>query len=173
MLIEEIQLLFEYYYWATDQIVGAGKKVRSEQFTQRPSHHQRSLRATLVHALSSECNWRVRWQGKEPDIDLDEQSFPTVSALQMYWKGQEQEMRTFLTSIQPGDLDRIIEGTTDEGTIYADSVWQSMIQVLFHGAQHRSEAAMMLTEYGCSPGELDFFVFLRQKERVREGNHFS
>jgi uncharacterized damage-inducible protein DinB len=40
-----------------------------------------------------------------------------------------------------------------------------MMHVLFHGAQHRSEAAEMLTEYGFSPGELDFFVFLRQKDQ--------
>jgi uncharacterized damage-inducible protein DinB len=55
-----------------------------------------------------------------------------------------------------------------EGTAYADLIWHSMMHVLFHGAQHRSEAAQIVTAYGCSPGELDFFVFLRQKGRDQE-----
>jgi uncharacterized damage-inducible protein DinB len=40
-----------------------------------------------------------------------------------------------------------------------------MMHVLFHGAQHRSEAAEMTTAYGFSPGDLDFFVFLRHKDQ--------
>ena len=59
------------------------------------------------------------------------------AALQTYWKQQEQEMQIFLTSIQKEDLNRRIEGVTDEGTSYIDPVWHSMLHVLFHGAQHR------------------------------------
>ena len=66
-------------------------------------------------------------------------------------------MRTFLASIREEDLTRHIEGVTDEGTAYVDLIWHSMMHVLFHGAQHRSEAAEIVTEYGFSPGELDFF----------------
>jgi uncharacterized damage-inducible protein DinB len=165
MHIAEIQLLFDYYYWATAHILNAAEKVNEEQFTRVRIYCQRSLRATLVHALSSERNWHARWQGEEPVTDLDEQAFPTLNSLRTYWTQQEQEMRNFLASIQLADLTRLIEGVTDEGTAYADSIWHSMMHVLFHGAQHRSEAAEMLTEYGFSPGELDFFVFLRQKDQ--------
>jgi uncharacterized damage-inducible protein DinB len=165
MSIVEMQLLFDYYYWATAHILRTTEQVNHEQFTRVQDYCQRSLRATLVHALSSERIWRTRWQGSTQLTDLDEQAFPTPAALQTYWKQQEQEMRIFLTSIQEEDLNRRIEGVTDDGTSYVDPVWHSMLHVLFHGAQHRSEAAEILTEYGFSPGELDFFVFLRQRDR--------
>jgi uncharacterized damage-inducible protein DinB len=165
MSIIEMQFLFDYYYWASAHILRATDKVSNEQFTRVRDYCQRSLRATLVHALSSERNWRARWQGSTLLTDLDEQTFLTPTSLRTYWKQQEQEMRIFLTSIQEEDLNRRIEGVTNEGTSYVDPVWHSMIHALFHGAQHRSEAAEILTEYGFSPGELDFFVFLRQKDR--------
>lgn len=163
MQIAEIQLLFDYYYWATAQILNATEKVSEEQFTRVRAYCQRSLRATLIHTLSSERIWRSRWQGAEPVTNLEEQAFPTLNSLRIYWRQQEQEMRNFLASMQQADLTRLIEGVTGDGTAYSDSIWHSMMHVLFHGAQHRSEAAEILTEYGSSPGELDFFVFLRQK----------
>jgi uncharacterized damage-inducible protein DinB len=163
MQIAEIQQLFDYYYWATAHILNATEKINDEQFTRVRAYCQRSLRATLVHTLSSERIWRTRWQGAEPVAHLDEQAFPTPNALRIYWLQQELEMRTFLASIEQADLTRLITGVMGNRTTYSNPIWHSMMQVLFHGVQHRSEAAEILTEYGFSPGELDFFVFLRQK----------
>jgi uncharacterized damage-inducible protein DinB len=163
--IAELQLLFDYYYWATARLLNAMEGISDEQFTHVPNDNQKSLRATLVHTLSAERIWRARWQRKERLSDLDEQTFSTVTSLRTYWKQQEQEMRAFLASAQEEDLNRTIEGVNRRGTTYSDLVWHSMMHVLFHGAQHRSEAAEMATAYGFSPGDLDFFVFLRHKDQ--------
>ena len=42
--------------------------------------------------------------------------------------------------------------------------WHLMAHVVIHGTQHRSEAAILLTSAGHSPGELDLIGFLREKE---------
>ena len=41
--------------------------------------------------------------------------------------------------------------------------WVIVTQLVTHGAQHRSEAATLLTNYGQSPGDLDFFLFIFQR----------
>jgi uncharacterized damage-inducible protein DinB len=40
-------------------------------------------------------------------------------------------------------------------------VWQTILHVVTHGIQHRSESAAILTGYGQSPGDLDFDLFLK------------
>jgi uncharacterized damage-inducible protein DinB len=38
-----------------------------------------------------------------------------------------------------------------------------LAHVVNHGTQSRSEAAVLLTEYGQSPGDLDLILFLREQ----------
>ncbi len=42
-------------------------------------------------------------------------------------------------------------------------LWQLMLQQVNHATQHRSEAAVMLTQFGHSPGDLDFIIYLHRE----------
>ena len=44
-------------------------------------------------------------------------------------------------------------------------IWQTILHVVAHGIQHRSEAAAILTGYGHSPGEMDFDLFLNENPK--------
>ena len=53
--------------------------------------------------------------------------------------------------------------TTGEGEQRERVLWHCLLHVVNHGTQQRSEAAALLTEYGSSPGQLDFTVFLHKQ----------
>ena len=53
----------------------------------------------------------------------------------------------------------VIEYVNTRGEAWSYPMWQQLIHQVNHATQHRSEVAVMLTESGVSPGDLDFLVY--------------
>lgn len=53
-----------------------------------------------------------------------------------------------------------------EGRAHRRVVWETMVHLINHGTQHRSEAAALLTAMGQSPGDIDLVVFLNEGLRA-------
>ena len=69
-------------------------------------------------------------------------------------------MRTYLAGLSDDDLTSHLRYTVDNGEKRDRILWHCLVHVVNHGTQHRSEAAAILTSFNCSPGDLDFTVFL-------------
>ena len=165
MNLRDILTLYDYNYWATRRILAAGAHVSPEQFMIPTSHSFGSLRGTLVHTLDAECSWRILLQQNTLDYfgALEEDDFPTFDTLEERWKEAELAMRDYLIHLTDADLTGMIRYTTDEGEKRERVLWHCLLHVVNHGTHHRSEAAAILTDYGHSPGELDFTVFLNEQ----------
>lgn len=166
MQTAELQTLFDYNYWANERILQAAANVSDAQFVAPAVQSHASLRGTLVHTLTAEWMWRVRCQeGLSPAVHLSEEDFPTLGALRSRWEMEEDTMRTYLAGLEDDAPARVVEYVTTGGTAYAQPLWQILLHLVNHGTQTRSEAAMLLTEYGHSPGDLDLILFLRQQQQ--------
>jgi uncharacterized damage-inducible protein DinB len=50
------------------------------------------------------------------------------------------------------------------GNIVRERVlWHLLFDAVNHGTQHRSEAGVLLTRYGQSPGDMEFSLFLNER----------
>ena len=160
MMLELIQTLYRYNAWANARILDTATRLTAEQFLASGGASYDSLRDTLVHAMSAQWIFLERWRGRSPRAMLDARQFPDLPSLRGHWDGVEQETQAFLAELSDARLVRDLEYTITEGERWTYPLWQQMIHQVNHATQHRSEAAVMLTQLGHSPGWLDFLYFI-------------
>jgi uncharacterized damage-inducible protein DinB len=59
-------------------------------------------------------------------------------------------------------METIVRYEIPEG-VRERTLWRCLVHVVNHGTQHRSDAAVMLTNFGQSPGGIDFTLFLNKR----------
>jgi len=160
--IHDILILYEYNYWANARILAAAN-ISQEQWSAPSRFPYGSLHGTLLHTLDTEFGWRMLCQYNQITPDLSAAEFSTLDLIKRRWDEEETAMRAYLAGMQDADLDGLVRYTTDTGEQRERVLWHCLLHVANHGTQHRSEAADLLTEYGSSPGDLDFTVFLNEK----------
>lgn len=163
MNTNDVLTLFNYNYWANAKIMELAGTLDEAQFVEPARVSFNSLRGTLIHILGTEWMWRMRCQeGVSPAAMITEINFPTLNAIRLGWQTEEQAMRNYLVQLEDIDLYHKISYTTTRGTHFETPLWQILVHVVNHGTQFRGEAAVVLSEKGLSPGDLDFIRYLRE-----------
>jgi uncharacterized damage-inducible protein DinB len=157
---QDILVLYRYNQWANGRILSAAANVTPEQYLADASFPHGGLRGTLVHALFAEWIWRKRWEGTSPTSRLRPDEFPTFESLRIRWMEEEKNLMEFVDGLTDERLNEILHYRNTQGVPHQQVLWKLMAHVVNHGTQHRSEAAALLTDYGCSPGDVDMIGFL-------------
>ena len=128
--------------------------------------------STMVHIMDNIWQQRITLQGyyEKPLADeaaydateLHEDAIPTFEILQQRWLVERQEMRAYLDALTEETLNSTIRYVIP-GAIRERIVWHILVDLIIHATQHRSEAAILLTSYGHSPGDFDFTMSLNER----------
>lgn len=152
--------LFGYNFEANARLVQAATKVDVESYTTQDGYSHGSLHGLLFHILRTEHVWRVILQtGQGPNPPLAMEDFPDLPSLESRWQLEQTAMLTYINSLSDADLDAAMEVTDWRGMVHSMPRWFILQHVTLHGMQHRSEAAVLLTRYGQSPGNMDFIFY--------------
>ncbi len=159
MVAIDIPTLVRYNAWANGRLLDACEQLANEAFVRdaEPDPGWGSLRGILVHALDAEYGWRCVLQ-EEEDTIIDPSDFADVAALKARWAIEHAAWEDYVDHLERENVD--LEGGAEEAGV--GTIWQTILHVMIHSVQHRSEAAAILTGLGHSPGELDFGVFLKE-----------
>ena len=165
---DDILILLGYNEWANEIILNTASELPLEQFVSRvtPDPGRGGLRGILVHTLDTEIGWRQTLQKEALSPDLIEQDFPEISVLRKRWAVERENWFTFCNSLSTQDLNASYTYQFGNGPVRTRLVWQTIVHVINHGTQHRSEAAYLLTGYGHSPGDLDFNYYLHIRSQA-------
>jgi len=165
MNLQDIQLLYEYNYWANKKILAASAQVTQAQFTASASFPYGGLQGTLLHILEAEWSWRALFQKIEGAAELSPVEYSTLQRIEDRWRDEEAALRSYLAALRNEDMESHLRYTTNSGIDRDRILWHCLLHVVNHGTQHRSEAAALLTDFGQSPGDLDFTVFLNERQK--------
>lgn len=152
---------FEYNHWANMRILECAAKISADQWDAPEDYSRGSLHDVIFHILRVEQGWLYMCQHHERGTDLASiDQFPTAESLRPYADQQYATQKAFVENASEDDLAASFPARHPDGSEHSLVIWQILTHVLYHSAQHRSEAATLLTRYGQSPGDLDFIYFV-------------
>ncbi len=152
--------LIDYVYWMRDRITRQAAALEPGDLISADPVTTRDLRATLVHELDVEWSWRERLRGSSsddwgPDAELKPDDYPNLDAILDHWRRDEAEMRDWVAGLSQADLRSPAPHERD----HAYPLWYFLMHLVMHAGQQFSDAAVLLTELGLSPGDLGFLEY--------------
>ena len=160
----DVLLLVGYNDWATARVLAAAQRAAESERMLATSLSWKAIHSALVHTMSAEWIWRMRCQeGVSPKQMLVPADFPTLHDLRRRWKAEEQALRAYVAGLTDADLASSVRYANTKGVVMQRVLWQILAHVVNHGTQHRAEAALLLTELGYSPGDVDLILYVAER----------
>jgi uncharacterized damage-inducible protein DinB len=155
MQADEIRWLFAYDRWATRRVLDVLDGLDPAAWSRTDAVGERGLGNILIHHLGASQRWRVSLQteGEGELPEPENEPLPAIDELRERWEAEWEAVDTWLPTVTDGFLGYVHEGVP---------IWQMLVHVVNHGTQHRSEAALLLTAEGRSPGELDLINYAEE-----------
>lgn len=163
----DLTALLDFHYWARTRILDAVERLTPEQYTRDLQSSFPSVRDTLVHLLSAEQNWYLRWQGTSPTGMLDPSEFPDLESLRTAWTTHESKMRRFVDDLGETGVQRELDYRTLNGTESRSAMWEMILHVVNHGTYHRGQVTTMLRQLGAAPAKSVDLIVYRREVRLR------
>ena len=163
-MLEHIHALYAYSAWANTRVLDSAERCAPVQFT-TDTDKLGSIRDTLVHTASSQWIWLQRWQGISPRQQWAPAEFADLASLRARWTEVEAATSRFLAALEEPEFARVVAYVNFQGETWTYPLWQQVLHQANHATQHRSEAALLLTRFGHSPGMLDFLYFFDVQHR--------
>ncbi len=151
--------LYEFNRWANGRVLEAVSALSAEDFGRDLRSSHRSVKETLVHILSGEWIWLMRWQGVSPKAMWAPAEFATLAALRSRWTEFEREQTQFVSSVTDESLRQEIGYENTRGQRFTYPLWQMMQHIVNHSTYHRGQVVTMLRQLGAVPPATDFLVF--------------
>lgn len=154
-LADQARKLIGYNEWANDRLLAACAGLPEAEFA--------GIASRLQHALSTQVYWHARWlhsERKGGEIVAEIEQMATLDALRTAYARSHEEMRAFGEALTDADCERTENWWKVDGYDATMALGDTIVQVVNHATQHRSEIAVEISAAGHSPGDLDYLFYI-------------
>lgn len=148
-LAEHTASLVRYTVWADGRLLDAAQGIDDEQYAQ--------IRDQLAHMLGTQHFWYAKWTGgtrQEPSVE-------SLDRARQEFAASHERLLAYIGALTAEEWDQEGQWWKEWGYENRMKLGESITQVFYHGVQHRSEIAVVLSLWGHSPGDVDYLTFLR------------
>jgi uncharacterized damage-inducible protein DinB len=142
MRMDLLDRLLDHDRWATDQLLGVSRGLSDAQLDRAFDIGHRTLRATFAHIVVNVAFWTALMTGQKPILQHDDHS---LAALTDRHERASAAFTAFARRMR--DEGRLDETFTDHYDALK-SVGGTVLHVVLHNAEHRTEAVHILTRLG-------------------------
>jgi len=153
-----LQSIYAHASWANGKLFDTAAQISEAQLTHAAGDSE-SILDLLVHLVDVQHIWLARAQHMVAP-PLDPAACSTLTALRDAWETVDDASRMYVADLQADDLVQIVRYTNAKGEPQAYPRWQILLHQALHAAQHRSEAALLLSALGHSTGWLDYLLYI-------------
>jgi uncharacterized damage-inducible protein DinB len=158
--VEHVRALYAYNEWANNHLLAVCESIPEEQLAERRGASFESILTTFAHIAAAQINWLERWvSGRNRIPTLELQQMPDLGTVRAAFLASHAGLQEFLAGLDEERLAAPLAFRDSSGTESNRPLWQLMTHVANHGSYHRGEIALMLSETGHSPGDLDFIFW--------------
>ena len=156
MTSEMAEEILQYNTWANRRLLEAVRRLDASQFTRTLGGSYGSVQATLVHILWGEWLWLERWRGHSPKELFAAAEYPSADAIGSKWSGIQAGQQSFVQSLAPDDLQRVIRYTNRAGEVWEYALWRMLYHLVNPSTYHRGQVTNMLRLLNAQPAVTDF-----------------
>src|SRR5215213_9110418 len=138
-----LQSIYAHASWANGKLFDTAIQI-SEAHLTHAADDSESIFALLVHLVDVQRTWLARAQYTVAP-PLDPATCATFAALRETWKRVDDASRMYVADLHADDVAQIVHYTNSKGKPQAYPRWQILLHQALHAAQHRSEAALLLS----------------------------
>jgi uncharacterized damage-inducible protein DinB len=158
-----LRAVLDHHIWSNETLYGFCERLSSEQLGLAMAGTYGTVHRTLLHLAQGEQLYlsRIPESGVEVTIELDADPRPTVAEAGRALRRAGDAWRAVVER-WPDDLQ--IAWVTSEGYHERGSIAFSIVQMLDHGAEHRTHVRAILSAHGIEPPEIDGWAWEAQRQ---------
>ncbi|MEO8611365.1 MAG: DinB family protein [Chloroflexota bacterium] len=128
-----------------------------EQFTQTIHYSVGSARNQVVHMMNIDDRWFSGLRGEDVPDFIDPTQFHKREVIRAQWDAVELRMRDYLSALTDDMLTTLPFYEPDQDMT---QLWQILMHVIIHGADHRAQLLSLLNQLGVKTFPQDYYFFV-------------
>ena len=158
-LESQFQTLFAYHWHTTNKLLDDAEKLSDAAYHENPGYGHGSIHDLFFHVMRTDKSWLAALETGKQVAGVKLQEFPDLASVRAGLAETQNAWQNYLHGLTAEQIQNEIDLLNWRGDKFSMPLWRILQHLVFHGMQHHTEIAALLTAKEQSPGDIDFLFY--------------